>query len=77
MDVTTLTKIAADLGIKLTNAEEGTEMYTAWADRVEQAEGYDLDLNHARKSRGPEAEYARGSVAKRDSAIAEANRYAI
>ena len=35
MDVTELTKTAVELGIKLTNAEEGTEPYQAWADRVE------------------------------------------
>jgi hypothetical protein len=34
MNIDEIIRIAKDLGIKLTNAEEGTEMYRAWADRV-------------------------------------------
>lgn len=36
-DVTETTAIAKSLGIKLTNANEGTDLYEAWADRVWQA----------------------------------------
>ena len=37
MDVTQLTAVAKSLGIKLTNAKEGSEIFEAWADRVEMA----------------------------------------
>ena len=78
MDVTTLTTIAKLLGIKLTNAEEGTEVYEAWKDRVEQANEYDLDINHARNLRSRQAqEDVKEFTEKRDAAISEANRYAI
>jgi len=78
MTMKELIQTAQALGIKLTNAEEGTELYRAWADRVEQAEEHDLDLNFARNQRGSEArEYTQEFSAKRDAAVADANRYAI
>ena len=37
MNIDQITKAASTLGIKLTNANEGTEIYQCWADRVLQA----------------------------------------
>jgi hypothetical protein len=34
MNIDEITRIAKELGIKLTAAEEGTEMYQCWAERV-------------------------------------------
>jgi hypothetical protein len=37
MDIDQITRIAQQLNIKLTAAEEGTDIYRCWADRVEDA----------------------------------------
>jgi hypothetical protein len=37
MDINEIIDAAVILGIKLTNAEVGTELYRCWADRVVQA----------------------------------------
>ena len=37
MNIDQITEIAERLEITLTNAEDGTEMYKCWADRVEAA----------------------------------------
>jgi hypothetical protein len=76
MTIDQITQAAVALGIKLTHANEGTEMYKSWAARVRKAHTYDLDAKFA-------AEYWPGSHQlglaedSRAKAIAEANRYAI
>jgi hypothetical protein len=75
MTIIELTKIAASLGIKLTTAEEGTEMFEAWADRVIAAKMDDeqFDMWAARD----DWSRADSCAIELDAAIAEANRYAI
>ena len=56
-----MTQTAKILGIKLTNAEVGTELYTCWVDRVE-------DAANAFKA---------GRLDRALEIIEDANRYAI
>ena len=68
MTIDQITKAASDLGIKLTHANEGTEIYQCWADRVLEAEAtvrHPLPLNVGQQR------------ALRAAAVREANRYAI
>jgi hypothetical protein len=66
-----LTKIASALGIKLTHAQEGTQMYQAWADRVVEADKFDQDILSSSNTLGRAA-----LIVQRNAAIREANRYA-
>jgi hypothetical protein len=75
-DVTEITKIAQALGIKLTNAEEGTEIYQCWADRVEEAKMHDDRATDAWDCR-PDSGDGEIEARRRDIMCAEANRYAI
>lgn len=61
MDIDEITKTATELGITLTSAKEGTQIYQCWADRVQ--------LAYTAKQRGDED-------AMQD-AIDDANNYAI
>ena len=69
MTVVQLTATATALGIKLTNANEGTEIYQCWADRVLLAALHAEKLVHSVLHK----EHAK----RRDEYIAEANRYAV
>ncbi len=60
-DINTIILQAKSLGIKLTNAELGTDLCQCWIDRVELAAMY----------------FARGEMTKCQAAINDANRYAI
>jgi hypothetical protein len=61
MNINQIIEAAKALGIKLTNAERGTDLCQCWADRVALAKSY----------------FDRGEMAKCQEMIAEANRYAI
>lgn len=74
MNVQQITQAAKDLGIRPAAAPAGSPAWECWADRVELAHGYELDINHAMNCRRPgDADLF---VKRRDEAIAEANRYA-
>jgi hypothetical protein len=73
-----LTRVAVALGIKLARAEEGTDQYECWADRVREAEM--RDQQYRRWSLFDTCEPLRivdFAQDKRREAIAEASRYAI
>ncbi|MEJ2125796.1 MAG: hypothetical protein P8Y47_13615 [Alphaproteobacteria bacterium] len=61
MNIDQITRIAQQLNIKLTAAEEGTDLYRCWADRVE-------DAWRARQ---------RGDTDRCREMIEDANRYAV
>ena len=63
---------ASALGIKLTRAEEGTEIYETWADRVRQADSHQFEAFNNDTASG----YAAHTKFMRE-AIIEANRYAV
>jgi hypothetical protein len=69
-----LTRVAVALGIKLTNADEGSELYAAWADRVREAEMHRQTMKRFVTGLPPEYCHAWQQM---DAAIAEASRYAI
>ena len=70
MDTQTLIETAKRLGIKVTRAKEGTQIFECWADRVEQADWLHRPLRFADCEMPAEA-------ARRNAAIAAANAYAI
>ena len=74
-DLQEITDIARKLGIKLTSAEEGSELFECWRDRVLEADGRADDVRLALRE-GDDREAKRTNAARAE-AVLSANAYAI